>query len=228
MKPEDFQDAMNFVNDDLIQETDDLRQGRRVLYRNSTARQIGRILAPVACVALLLAGGAALLPRLGSTDSAAMQDMANGSAEHGVVQDGALEENYGVQSGLSTTSTSWKTVALDKITLSLPDGWEYETTEEDDGSYRISFRPDGTQGQIVVGYYPSFGVCGTGLETVKTEIAGIQATVGIYDGKDGWDYITFQAEPRWYVALNEAVEFWWEDHRDTVAQILETIVIEEG
>lgn len=228
MNPEEFQDAMNFVDDELIQETDDLRQGRRVLYRNSTARRIGRILAPVACLALLLVGGAALLPRLGSTDSAVMQDMANGSAEHGMVQDGDLEENYGVQSSLSTTSASWKTVALGKITLSLPDEWEYETAEEDDGSYRIAFRPDGTQGQIVVGYYPSFGVCGTGLETAKTEIAGMQATVGIYDGKDGWDYITFQVEPRWYVALNEAFGFWWEDHRETVAQILETIVIEEG
>ncbi len=85
------------------------------------------------------------------------------------------------------------------ITLQLPDSWAYAVTsinaEELDAGIAggITFWPRGREeGKIFFGCYPDlFAVCGTGLETTETVLAGQKATIGTYDGRAVWDFIRF-------------------------------------
>ncbi|MDE6364687.1 MAG: hypothetical protein K2L86_10605 [Lachnospiraceae bacterium] len=116
-----------------------------------------------------------------------------------------------------------------KLSLSIPDGWFYETCPMDsdqlqNGLYGIRFYPaDVKDGCIELAYIDSFGVCGTGLCEETATIAGNPARIGTYDNHAYWDFITFREDYSGVVALTYNVESWWEDYGKQVMDILDTL-----
>lgn len=125
-----------------------------------------------------------------------------------------------------------------EISLSIPDGWSYETYPIDAeqlivGLYGIHFYPDGvSDGYIELAYVDSFGVCGTGLAEEQTILAGQPADIGTYDNHAYWDFISFRDDYKGIVALTYYVDNWWETYEEQVLDILDTLsydpTIKEG
>lgn len=119
-----------------------------------------------------------------------------------------------------------------EISLSIPDGWHYETCptdsgETDYGLYGIRFYPDGVpQGYIALNYIDNFGVCGTGLATEETTIAGHAASIGTYDNLSHWNFITFRDGYDGIVALTYSVDDWWDACSDQIMEILGTLTFD--
>lgn len=109
-----------------------------------------------------------------------------------------------------------------RISLKIPEGWDYETEEynEDSGRFGIRFFPEGCSGSVGLYYYDFFGVCGTGLETRDiTFEGGRKGRMGLYDGSDIFSFITFpdQELPTGsFVVLNEGAEDWLAEYEDEV------------
>ncbi len=114
-----------------------------------------------------------------------------------------------------------------RISLNLPNGWEYQICQSGDdslplGLYGIRIRPDTQKsGWLDLVYTDSFGVCGTGLSTEQRVIAGDKAEIGTYDEHDHWDYIAFEGINDGIVAQSDAE--WLSDMKDEVWEILDTI-----
>lgn len=125
-----------------------------------------------------------------------------------------------------------------ELSLSIPDGWNYETYPVDSGEsimgmYGIRFYPeDVSNGYIELTYTDSFGVCGTGLAEEKTTVAGQSANIGTYDNHIYWDFISFREAYKGIVALTYFVDDWWEIYSAQVMDILDTLsfdpAIKEG
>lgn len=226
MSPERFADALNYLDDDLIEQTDDLRQGRRVLHNRPTARQVIRWAAPAACLVLILGVGSRLLPFGETEDSASMGSdfvqFQDGEAPGEAVQDYEAA-NEGSRHDCAGTEVV-QDVSCGNISLYIPENWTYELETGDDESYFIVIRPLYEEGAIRVGYMPNFGVCGTGLTEKEITIAGMKAIAGYYDGSARWSFIVFPETD--YVILKDGADAWWSAHAETVDQILETIVFE--
>lgn len=221
MNPEHIHNALNYLDDDLIAETDALRQGQKVLRTRPAARKIIAWVAPAACLALVLGLGSQLLPAAETGNAAPM-------AENQIrfpgewIQDSMNDE---IEESKMESSRGWQLVCCDDISIEIPPTWTHELTKADDGSYFIIIRPSHETGSIQVGYWPGFGVCGTGLTEEKTRIAGMEANIGYYDGSSQWSFITFRLEGKTYVVLKDGAESWWGAHGDTVMQILGTLRI---
>ena len=200
-------DALNDLDEDLIAQVDEVRQGKRKLYRPP----VRGIIAAAACAAIVLIGAWAFPQRV-AMDSA-YEPMENGMEMAGDSAGGALNEEY----GYSTTSGQWKTVTAGSITVTIPPDWEWG---EQEGNLALSHG----ENHLIIGYYPNFAVCGTGLEQKTIAIAGMEARVGTYDGKNMWDFIVFPGD---YVVLNESGENWTEDEKSAIISILESLEIKE-
>ena len=200
-------DALNDLDEDLIAQVDEVRQGKRKLYRPP----VRGIIAAAACAAIVLIGAWAFPQRV-AMDSA-YEPMENGMEMAGDSAGGALNEEY----GYSTTSGQWKTVTAGSITVTIPPDWEWG---EQEGNLALSHG----ENHLIIGYYPNFAVCGTGLEQKTIAIAGMEARVGTYDGKNMWDFIVFPGD---YVVLNESGENWTEDEKTEIISILESLEIKE-
>lgn len=117
-----------------------------------------------------------------------------------------------------------------KIGLMIPEGWEYEVEEYDETLERagIRFAPEGCSGWVGLYFYELFGVCGTGLaEQDITFDSGLSGRMGIYDGKDAWNFIVFPEQPvpsGSFVALSEDAGDWLAEYEDEVLEILGTAV----
>ena len=203
MNSEWIMDALNGLDEDLIAQVDEVRQGKRKLYRPP----VRGIIAAAACAALVLIG-AWVFPQRVAMDSV-FEPMENGAEIAG----GALNEEY----GYSTTSGQWKTVTAGSITVTIPPDWEWG---EQEGNLALSHG----ENHLIIGYYPNFAVCGTGLEQRTVTLAGMEARVGTYDGKIMWDFIVFPGD---YVVLNESGENWTEDEKTAIISILESLEIKE-
>lgn len=113
-----------------------------------------------------------------------------------------------------------------RISLKIPEGWDYETEEynEDSGRFGIRFFPEGCSGSVGLYYYDFFGVCGTGLETRDiTFEGGRKGRMGLYDGSDIFSFITFpdQELPTGsFVVLNEGAEDWLAEYEDEVISMI--------
>lgn len=116
-----------------------------------------------------------------------------------------------------------------RISVSLPDGWSYETCPIDsdaliNGMYGIHLYPeDKSDGYIELSYVEFFGVCGTGLETENATIAGSSANIGTYDNHEYWDFISFKGENEGIVALTYCVDNWWSEYGNQTLDILNTL-----
>lgn len=125
-----------------------------------------------------------------------------------------------------------------EISLSIPDGWNYETFPMDNGLlavglYGLRFYPkDASKGYIELAYADWFGVCGTGLAEEHVTIAGCPVAIGTYDNNTYWDFISFEENYKGIVALTYDVEGWWETYSGQVLDILDTLsfnaAIKEG
>lgn len=111
------------------------------------------------------------------------------------------------------------------LSISIPEGWEYEIKEYSDesSSFGIYFWPEGeTEGKLSFLYYDAWGVCGTGLESETIEIGGYEASQGNYNGGI-WEFICFQKEPGWCVIKNDAAYAWLGKHIDEAMEIIDTV-----
>lgn len=208
MNAEQILDALNELDEDLVAQTDQVRQGTRVIYRPP----VRRIIAAAACAVLIFAS-AWCIPRMRSDSAESIHDMEPGQDEYGV--NGQVE--------LSQAGGTWEAVTVDAVTVFIPPDWEWarlDTNEEWGSHIALSHG----ENHFIIGYYPSFGVCGTGLVQETHIIAGMEARMGTYDGKSMWDFIVF---PDDYVAINESGESWMEEERDTILSILETLIIDK-
>ena len=121
-----------------------------------------------------------------------------------------------------------------KISISIPDGWNYERYPMDSdelmsGMYGICFYPEGvTEGYVELAYFDFFGVCGTGLEEEEVTVAGNAAYIGTYDYHEYWDFIAFQGEYKGIVALTYSVGAWWGKYSDQVMDILGTLSFDQS
>ena len=209
MNSEFIMDALQDLDEDLIAQTDAVRQGKRKLYRPP----IRGLIAAAACAAMVLTGVLSMPPRLES-DSAAFEPMENGMEMAGDSAGGALESEY----GYSPTSGEWKTVTAGNVTVTIPPDWEWDGTED---NIVLSHG----ENCLTIGYDPSFAVCGTGLEQQTISIADMEARVGTYDGKTMWDFIVFPGD---WVALNESGENWTEEEKSEIISILESLTIDKS
>lgn len=108
------------------------------------------------------------------------------------------------------------------ISVPFLSGWEYKIEEHsaDGMSYGVSFRPAGEDGWIDFHYWPAFGVCGTGLETKEFG----NGSMGTYDGKEIWDFISYPASVGNFVATTQGVESWWADYGESAMEIIEQVI----
>ena len=214
MNSEWIMDALNDLDEDLIAQVDEVRQGKRRLYRPP----VRGIIAAAACAAIVLTAVLTVPPRMES-DSAAFEPMANGMEMAEDSPGSAWEGHY----GYSTTSGEWKIVSAGGITVNIPPDWEWVKldTNDDWGDHIVLSHG---KNHLIIGYYPNFAVCGTGLEQKTVTIAGMEARVGTYDGKQMWDFIVFPGD---FVVLNESGENWTEDEKSAIISILESLEIKE-
>ena len=99
------------------------------------------------------------------------------------------------------------------VSIPLLSGWEYMIEEYSaDGMSR----PSGEDGWIDFHYWPTFGVCGTGLETKEFG----NGTMGTYDGGKIWNYISYPASKGNFVATTHGVADWWDSYGDEVLGII--------
>lgn len=223
MNPERFCDALHYLDDDLIAETDDLRQGRRVL---RPGRQVIRWVVPAACLALVI--GVAAMPQMaekasntGTADMVISYESENAPGE--MVQDSAHNEtgkaNY-------ERPCDWQRVSAGGISLEIPAGWTWRVEEGED-VFSIYIRPDEVPGELWICRDSSFGVCGTDLTEKEAFYGGKKANVGYYGGSSHWDFITFRVGEEKYVVRKDGAESWWDANEDTVDRILETLAFEQ-
>ena len=116
------------------------------------------------------------------------------------------------------------------ISLTIPDGWEYETEVWTDSvNFDIAFWPAGrSEGKIKMCYYDFFGVCGTGLEQERITLGGYEAWKGTYDGHEVWDLISLKGTPGHYVIENEGAGRWWDEYGGEAMHILNTLAVGDG
>ena len=206
-------DALNDLDEDLIAQADAVRQGKRKLYRPP----VRGIITAAACAAIVLIGAWAFPQRV-AMDSV-FEPMENGMEMAGDSAGGALNEEY----GYSTTSGQWKTVTAGSITVTIPTDWEWAKLDIN-GDWGDHVALSHGENHLMIGYYPNFAVCGTGLEQKIVTLVGMEARVGTYDGKNMWDFIVFPGD---YVVLNESGENWTEDEKAAIISILESLEIKE-
>ena len=211
MNGEQISDSLIYLDDDLIAETDAVRQGKRIPFRMPA-----RGILAAACAALLLAGALALPQRAG--DDAA-ESVHNGMEMSNAIADGVGENEFG---GSTSTSGYGNTITVSGITVTIPPDWEW-ARQDTNGAWGDHVVLSHGENHLIVGYYPSFAVCGVGLQQETSTIAGMEVCVGTFDGKDMWDFIIF---PGNYVALNESGENWTEAERTAILEILESLTLE--
>lgn len=138
-----------------------------------------------------------------------------------------IDDAVAYDSGDSASDTTRVSASHGEHTLSIsiPEGWEYEIKEYSDesSSFGIYFWPEGeTEGKLSFLYYDAWGVCGTGLESETIEIGGYEASQGNYNGGI-WEFICFQKGPGWCVIKNDAAYAWLGKHIDEAMEIIDTV-----
>ena len=209
MNAEQISDALNFLDEELISQTDEVRRGVRVIHRPS----IRWITAAAACAALVIVGVLASPPAMEKGDAMLdnMMEMSNAG--------GSAAPEF----GFKPSGGEWEMVTNGSLTVYIPPDWEWAKldTNEAWGEHIALSCGDN---HFIIGYHPCFAVCGTGLEEETAIISGMEARVCTYDGKSMWDFIVFEND---YVVINESGENWTEEERDAILAILETLAIEK-
>ncbi|MBQ2922820.1 MAG: hypothetical protein IJE60_07045 [Tyzzerella sp.] len=245
MNQDNIHDALNMLDDELINEVSKIRD-----IRKKRKNMLVRFSAIAACLCLFMVsvyvfGNGQL--KLGGADkgSAIEEDMSSESADG--TEDfedtdkssvGTSAENQSSKQEAAEDEKTWERVESSKnfrrISLAIPTGWRYTTSIGGDASseeFGISFWPEGEKDSAIdVGYHSAWGVCGTGLEQTKITLGDYSAVQGTYDNKEVWDFIHFHVEDTKgsYVALSVGAEAWWDEYGTEAMEILATIKITEG
>lgn len=219
MSPEKFHDAMNYLDDDLIAQTEELRQGRRT---RPAAPKIIPWVAAAACLALVLGVGPRLMPAM--ENSSAEGGSILHDAENPMVNGGPMFSGADVHIEDSRSDYILRGESCGDIYMEIPESWSCVIVKEDGGGYFLEICPPDEEGIVRVGYWPGFGVCGTGLATEEAVIAGMDACIGTYDNGPMWSFITFEGD---FVVINEGADGWQDVHKDLLMKCLETLVIGE-
>ena len=108
------------------------------------------------------------------------------------------------------------------VSIPLISGWEYKVEEysADGMSYGVSFRPAGEDGWIDFHYWPTFGVCGTGLSMKEFG----NGSMGTYDGGAIWNFISYPASKGNFVATTQSVNSWWSRYGETAMEIITQVI----
>ena len=108
------------------------------------------------------------------------------------------------------------------VSVPLLSGWEYKVEEysADGMSYGVSFRPAGEDGWIDFHYWPTFGVCGTGLSMKEFG----NGSMGTYDGGAIWNFISYPASKGNFVATTQGVNSWWSRYGETAMEIITQVI----
>lgn len=107
------------------------------------------------------------------------------------------------------------------LSLIIPEGWEYSTSNDLSSELFIEFWPEGeTGGKIKFMYDENFGVCGTGLESEEVTLGGHTGSMGTYDNNTVWTFIAFDLD---YHIWNYGADKWWNEHGAEAMEILDTI-----
>lgn len=188
------------------------------------------------CLSGILLCGCGKAPKPAAETKDATSLKASGTAISGVGESGALKlEKLGSQVEPASNPESVTLTEAEqggpygRISLSLPEGWEFEACPVDSdslisGMYGIHFYPENEpEGFIELAYIDFFGVCGTGLESESVEVVGNPARIGTYDNHEYWDFISFQGEYEGMVALSYSVENWKPEHFSQIMDILNTL-----
>ena len=118
-----------------------------------------------------------------------------------------------------------------RIELKVPATWNWEVANDDRklqtgtlGSYGIILKPnEAKEGQIEVFCTKSFGLCGTGLVSNKTTLAGNPVWVHTNDGNKHWDYVVFEGDPPQIIVCHTDCSTWTDEMWDEAWSILDTI-----
>lgn len=244
MNQDNIHDALNMLDDELINEVSKLRDIKRK--RKTMSMRLGAI---AACLCLFVVSvyvfGSGQLKLGGAKKGAAEEDMSVESADGTeVLEDtdkssvGTSAENQSSKGETVEDEKTWERVEsgknFRKISLAIPTGWKYTISVGGDASseeFGISFWPEGEKDSAIhVGYHSAWGVCGTGLEQTKITLGDYSAVQGTYDNKEVWDFIHFHVEDTKgsYVALSVGAEAWWDEYGTEAMEILATIQITEG
>ena len=108
------------------------------------------------------------------------------------------------------------------VSIPLISGWEYKVEEYsvDGMSYGVSFRPTGEDGWVDFHYWPTFGVCGTGLSMKEFG----NGSMGTYDGGAIWNFISYPASKGNFVVTTQGVNSWWPHYGDTAMEIITQVI----
>ena len=245
MNQDNIHDALNMLDDELINEVSKIRD-----IRKKRKNMLVRFSAIAACLCLFMVSvyvfGNGQLKLGGANKGAAMEeDMSSGSADGTEDFEDTDKSSVGTSANKENSKQepeedgkTWERVESSKnfrrISLAIPTGWRYTTSIGGDASseeFGISFWPEGEKDSAIdVGYHSAWGVCGTGLEQTKITLGDYSAVQGTYDNKEVWDFIQFHVEdPKGsYVALSVGAEAWWDEYGTEAMEILATIKITEG
>lgn len=121
------------------------------------------------------------------------------------------------------------------MALTIPDGWTWETVEED-GQAGLRFRKteDDAVSFRLTCWTEGYGICGTGVTTEELTLSGGQQVWQYTEGGDDtvWVNIAFQDTPGSYVCMPDAGGVMdkaaWDGCRDEVLAILGTARIGRG
>lgn len=121
------------------------------------------------------------------------------------------------------------------MALTIPDGWAWETVEED-GQAGLRFRKtdDETVSFRLTCWLDGYGICGTGVTSTELTLSGGQRVWQYTEGGQGtvWVNIAFQGVPGSYVCMpddNGVMDSAaWDACRDTVLAILGTAQLGRG
>lgn len=121
------------------------------------------------------------------------------------------------------------------MALTIPDGWAWETVEED-GQAGLRFRKtdDGTVAFRLTCWTEGYGICGTGVTSTELTLSGGQRVWQYTEGGQStvWVNIAFQGVPGSYVCMpddNGVMDSAaWDACRDEVLAILGTAQIGRG
>lgn len=241
MNIENIHDALNLLDDEMIETVQKLRAEKTQIIKMRTKKTWMRWVSIAACLCIVVSvyatngfkfqqnkgagsGGSIEIGADGAHDS----DKSNGFSDKGssIVEDDSLHKEENLNARMVECSNGIAT-----LSLCIPKGWNYELIEpakRGADEFGICFWPeDQTEGKIKFMYYEAWGVCGTGLEEIKIQLGEYSAYQGTYDNNEVWDFISFIDTQGRYVVLNEGADVWWDVYGEEVMSILATVQITE-
>ena len=121
---------------------------------------------------------------------------------------------------------------LGELSITVPESWTCEVSSVGDDklvadAYGFILAPDSAdEGHIEVFCSENFGVCGTGLKSEETELAGLKAHVGTYDDHEHWDFIIIGEDKIQMIAQTVGCDSWFGSQFEEAQAVLDTLKLD--